>query len=324
MQRPLARRGAFTLIELLVVIAIIAILIALLVPAVQKVREAAARSQCQNNVKQIGLGIHNFHNVYKRMPYAFVSKTELSWHVYILPFIEQDGLYKMIDTTTAGAYTITGRNDPHGLKRVATYLCPAATPQTEKMVLSPSPPHNVNGPDQVPQNTGEAPYTVHYYGMTGPRGTNPQTGQPYPQSSCTHDGTQMALSGMFQPDQFADGKLSSIRLELVTDGTSNTIMLGEMSWDSFQFGTRYRSWLRGGDSAGCFCVGARNATNAINSGMKANLIAQYNEVPMGSMHPGGAIFGLGDGSGRFISESIDMNVYRSLASRNGGEVVGDY
>jgi len=129
---------------------------------------------------------------------------------------------------------------------------------------------------------------------------------------------------MFMPDQFADGKLTSVRLELVTDGTSNTIMLGEMSWDSQQFGTRYRSWLRGGDSGGCFCVGARNATNAINSGMKANLIAQYNEVPMGSMHPGGALFGLGDGSGRFISESIDMNVYRSLASRNGGEVVGDY
>jgi prepilin-type processing-associated H-X9-DG protein len=186
-----------------------------------------------------------------------------------------------------------------------------------------TPPNNVNPPDQVPANTGQAPYTVHYYGLTGPRGTNPVTGTAYPQSRCTHDGTPMATSGMFQPDQFADGKVAPIRLTDVTDGTSNTLMLGEMSWDS-RFGTRYRSWLRGGEAVGCYCVGARNATNAINAAVKAPLIAQYNEVPMGSMHTGGANFALGDGSVRFIRESIDMATYRALASRNGGEVIGDY
>ncbi len=86
----------------------------------------------------------------------------------------------------------------------------------------------------------------------------------------------------------------------------------------------YQSWLRGGEAGGCYCVGARNATNAINAALKAPLIAQYNEVPMGSMHPGRANFALGDASVRFIRESIDMAIYRALASRNGGEVIGDY
>jgi prepilin-type N-terminal cleavage/methylation domain-containing protein len=316
--RFLARRG-FTLIELLVVIAIIAILIALLVPAVQKVREAAARAQCQNNLKQIGLAVHSYHDANRKLPPAFVANVQLSWHVLILPYVEQNTLLRVIDTTTPGDYTILNRNNPNGLRRIGLYLCPSS--QVEKMLLTP--PNNVNPPDLVPANTGEAPYTVHYYGMTGPRGANPVTGTAYPQSHCTHDGTPMAVSGMFQPDQFADGKIGRITLTDVTDGTSNTIMLAEMSWES-PFGTRFRTWLRGGEAGGCYCVGARNATNAINSGIKANLIAQFNEVPMGSMHPGGANFALGDASVRFLQESISITTYRALASRNGGEVVGDY
>jgi prepilin-type N-terminal cleavage/methylation domain-containing protein len=316
--RLLARRG-FTLIELLVVIAIIAILIALLVPAVQKVREAAARAQCQNNLKQIGLAVHSYHDANRKLPPAFVANVQLSWHVLILPYVEQNTLLQVMDTTTPGDYTIVNRNNPNGLRRIGLYLCPSS--QVERMLLTP--PNNVNPPDLVPANTGEAPYTVHYYGMTGPRGANPVTGTAYPQSHCTHDGTPMATSGMFQPDQFADEKIGRITLTDVTDGTSNTIMLAEMSWES-RFGTRFRTWLRGGEAGGCYCVGARNATNAINSGIKANLIAQFNEVPMGSMHPGGANFALGDASVRFIQESISITTYRALASRNGGEVVGDY
>src|SRR5262245_29050578 len=239
-----------------------------------------------NNVKQIGLAVHGYHDANGKLPPASVASVQLSWHVFILPYLEQDNQFRAMDTTTPGSYSTTlNRNNPHGLRRIGNYLCPSSS--VERMILSPSPPHNFNPPDQVPADTGEAPYTVHYYGMTGPRGTNPLTGAAYPQSKCNHDGTPMATSGIFQPDRFADGTTGPINLTDVTDGSSNTIMVGEMSWFSAQFGTRYRSWLRGGEAGGCYCVGARNATNAINSGLKAMLIAQFNEVPMGSMHPGG-------------------------------------
>jgi len=143
------KRRGFTLIELLVVIAIIAILIALLVPAVQKVRDAAARTQCTNNLKQIGLGIHNFEGTFKRLPplYGGIKASVKfpniygSTHVFILSYIEQDNLYKsMVDTNTPANYDPL--NKPGGAlglayqKQIATFSCPADISMNDGLVTT--------------------------------------------------------------------------------------------------------------------------------------------------------------------------------------------
>ncbi|MFO0811458.1 MAG: DUF1559 domain-containing protein [Gemmataceae bacterium] len=320
-----SRRRAFTLIELLVVIAIIAVLIGLLLPAVQKVRDAAARMSCQNKMKQLALAHHNYHDAVGNLVRSATIGNQLSWTVYILPYIEGDNLYKSI-SQAAGAYTDTGKNTPYGLTRVEAFLCPIGLTDREVTTA----PHNVTPAEFIPANTGEGPYTIHYYGFNGPLGTNPTSGQSYPVlvlpngTIPTHENAQLAISGMLLKD-------FTIKLSDVTDGTSNTLLLGEMSWfveksgttSVDTYGTRYRSWLRGSNGDG-FVVSARNVVNGINSIYNVNLTQPFNNIPMGSQHSGGANFAFGDGSVKFIRESIDINTYKALASRNGGETLGDY
>jgi prepilin-type N-terminal cleavage/methylation domain-containing protein len=313
-------RRAFTLIELLVVIAIIAILIALLVPAVQKVREAAARTQCLNNLKQIGLALHGFHDANKGFPKAGEKSSELSWHVFILPFLEQGSLYAKFNFAV-GAFngapnnTGPGKNE-NGLILVNVYQCPSGP--VKKMINAA--PHNVNTPEII---NGEIPYTSHYYGVMGPIGTNPVTGAAYrldTNGQATHGG--FSLQGIFLRDTtttFINGCEVGVKMAHVTDGTSNTLMVGELSWTNEITGTRYRSWVRGCDDSPV-CAGCKNVVNAINSPS----IALFNEIAFGSMHPGGTHFCLADGTVRFVNQSISLSVYRSLASIDGGETVGDF
>ena len=313
------RRSAFTLIELLVVIAIIAILIGLLLPAVQKVREAAARMKCSNNLKQLGIAAHSYHDTYGRLPEAYTAANGLSWHVNVLPFIEQDNLYRLFDLTGSSIlHTAPNRNNPHGLRKIATYQCPSC-PLTEQAFGA---PNNTNGNSDLipPASTGSPAAIPHYYGVNGPRGTNPSSGTAYPTGTSLHEGVPVATSGLFQRD-------TKVSMTGIPDGTSNTMMIAEMAWVSPRFGTRYRTWTRGGEEyAGViagrpsFVVSGRNVTNPINAMFTANLIAPYNDVPFGSMHTGGMNTCFGDGSVRFLKQSISMAEYRALASRDGGEI----
>lgn len=309
------KRKGFTLIELLVVIAIIAILIGLLLPAVQKVREAAARMKCQNNLKQLGLGIHSYHDSYSRFIPAGNTTTWLSWHVGILPYLEQTALFNRVSQAT-GTYLAIGKYDIPVNNKVATFLCPSQM-DAEKMILSPTPPHNANLPEVI---NNQPPYTTHYYGVGGPAGVNPITAGNYIYEVNDPTHGRMGKQGMFQ-------RTDTVKLENITDGTSNTLMVGEMSWSpgiitsSNIAGTRFRGWARGCDNPTAggapVCGGIKTISNAINA--YSNTL--FNEMPFGSQHTGGTNFAMGDASVRFLNASININTYRAAASYNGGEVL---
>jgi prepilin-type N-terminal cleavage/methylation domain-containing protein/prepilin-type processing-associated H-X9-DG protein len=296
------KRIGFTLIELLVVIAIIGILIALLLPAVQKVRDAANRTKCQNNLKQFALAIHAYHDANGMFPQGVPTGLGnfLSFHVHILPYVEQTNLYQRFNFN---ARYDNAANLALGLILVPIYQCPIALRlQTEY------------GTGEW--SGGQPTLTTHYYGVAGPLGTNPQTGQPY-QFRVTNQGNE-ATQGIL-------GMGSKVRLTDVTDGTSNTLMLGEMSWNDANY---YRVWIRGTydddtnpdrDTTCC-----RNVDNPFKS-TAYNGMDNANNVSFGSEHSGGgANFALADGSVRWVSPTISMETYRSVASYNGGEVVSDF
>jgi hypothetical protein len=184
----------------------------------------------------------------------------------------------------------------------------------EKMLTNA--PHNVNTPEII---SGAVPYTTHYYGIMGPMGTNSATGQPYAfdnKEMPTHGG--FSLAGIFMRDTTGGtgtGPDIGFKVAHITDGTSNTLMVGEASWRNDITGTRYRSWARGCDFGTGVCPGTRNVTNGINTPS----ITLFNDIAFGSHHQSGTSFALADGSTRFVLEYIDINVYRSLASRDGSE-----
>jgi prepilin-type N-terminal cleavage/methylation domain-containing protein len=285
---------AFTLIELLVVIAIIAILISLLVPAVQKVREAANKTRCQNNLRQIGLALHNYHNDYGTFPPGgTISGTQgLAFHVLILPYVEQDNLYKQFNLAQAyGSST----NKPLGLIRVPIYHCPSAGQGLQSEA----------GFEAV---NGQQPWAAHYIGNMGP---NDLTGSRYLVTPAPQGG--IALQGVLGYD-------TKFRILDITDGSSTTFLVGEMSTvrpGGLSMGRR--AWTRGcWSGTDLQCTSARNVANAINT-VWYNGSNNFNNVSFGSMHPGGTHWLFGDASVRFMSESTSMAVYLATASRDGGE-----
>ena len=227
---------------------------------------------------------------------------QLSWHVYILPYIEQKSLYANFDLSNSGTYEDTNRLI-YGLDAIPVYLCPASDINKMDTGL------NVNTPDEY---NGQPPYTTHYYGVNGPKGTNTSSGASYAAFSTGDEYGGVATQGVFNRDQ-------DIRMKDIVDGTSNTFAVGEMSWDNTVTGTRYRSWIRGTlpGSSDIWTAGSRNVNVAINTPG----VTLYNDMAFGSFHQGGTNFVMADASVQFISGDISMNVYRALASRNGEEPV---
>jgi prepilin-type N-terminal cleavage/methylation domain-containing protein len=301
------RRSAFTLIELLVVIAIIAILIALLVPAVQKVREAAARTQCTNNLKQIGLAWHMHHDTLKYFPTSgarwwdqangpIPAKREPSplaldlttqmagWTFQILPYIEQTALWQQSPRANNNGTGTANKNSVIDAMPIATYTCPTRGPNLYASAA----------------NGGRVTFRAAYiasYGTAAEGATN-TPGQ-------THNG--------LGTDNF-EGR---VNMAAVSDGTSNTIMAGER----YIAISRYTADDWGGESiTRGFGWGIARRAAALPLPDSSNLFEAANER-FGSAHSAGLHFVMADGTVRFMSYSITLANYRNLSVRNDGNSV---
>lgn len=294
MTRPSSRR-AFTLIELLVVIAIIGILLGLMLPAVQKVRETASRLQCKNNLKQIGLGLHAYHNVYKVFPPGYVSAVASNgsdvgpgwgWAAQLLPYVEQDNLFRDINFKLDIGNAVN------------------AGPRVQSLVLFRCP--SDSAPDVfTAANTGTQVAFSNYIGMFGtPEITdNPGGG-----------------NGVFYRN-------SRIRFGDIRDGTSNTLMVGERhsflaysTWTGAVTGAvvppNHPSSL-GPEGAGVLCLGH---TGPAAEGHTPNNPSNHVD-DFGSFHVHGVNFLFADGSVRNINSSISPAIWGALGTRAGGEYV---
>jgi prepilin-type N-terminal cleavage/methylation domain-containing protein/prepilin-type processing-associated H-X9-DG protein len=317
------RERGFTLIELLVVIAIIAILIGLLLPAVQKVRDAAARSSCQNKIKQLALALHNYHDANSKLPpgcqedvlpnpnpagnTTYIKGT--SWIVFCLPYIEQEALYRQYNFTQAYNSTANGLV---GANVVPTIYCPGG----------PDPKRYLDPNSNVTTNP-----STHYYGVMGPGyPTNPTNitingvSYPYTVGNAGANGAWSA-HGMLSQYRETSGSVSTFRqvkITDVTDGSSNTLMVAEMSMNlPASQSNQYRTWIRGNNGG----AGACKVVNYPINSTFYNGSNNFNAISFGSNHSGGCNFAMGDASVRFLRQSIDLNVYMASSSMNSGEVV---
>ncbi len=297
LSRSRVRRG-FTLIELLVVIAIIGILVALLLPAVQQAREAARRAQCKDNLKQIGLALHNYHDTYSSLPPGWVGvdlPTRQSfvdgmngwgWGSKLLPQLDQTPIYSQIDFQKSLI-------DPVHLEtrklKLAVYRCPSDS-----------------GPEfwTIEDEGGVALSdlaTANYIGVFGTTEIDSCEGLPI--------GTPCVGNGVFFHN-------SSLRLADVRDGLSQTFLIGERKTSSeLKWFSTWAGYVPNGEEAAVRLLGASDHT----PNHPDNHIDDFS-----SHHTGGAHFLLGDGGIRFISANVNLSVYQALTTRASRDVVGDF
>ncbi|MCA9117939.1 MAG: DUF1559 domain-containing protein [Planctomycetaceae bacterium] len=287
----------FTLIELLVVIAIIAILIALLLPAVQQAREAARRTQCRNNLKQLGLALHNYHDSFGGFPagrYRTAGQDYLghSTQTLILPYIDQGPLYNSMNLSTS--FNVAPNFPTAGLNVLPAFLCPS-NPVTEFLNWTSATPDGDSAP-------------THYTGIsdsgTGRRGSLSMV--------------VLSGNGLFFHN-------SSIQIRDIKDGTSNTLAFCEII--SNGPGTfSGAAWMCYGDGMGT-AAGINAAWQSTTGGTFPLAQNHYDGNAFtgpASYHEGGSHFLMADGAVRFLSENMSQVTLTSLTTRAGNEVVGEF
>lgn len=342
MSKPVIRRRAFTLIELLVVIAIIAILIALLLPAVQQAREAARRTQCKNNLKQLGIALHNYHDVYGQFaigtgipntaqcrllnggdnrchPWRPGIYNTGSHLVKLLPFMELDSLYDKIDFSgDVRDWFFNADGRAYRNIEIPSFLCPS-----DRIYVRPGRGHRNYGFSGGFQQTSDRGRCGNIYNM---RTIAPTIGMDWRQGRAGHGSSNNpdAISGMFGRYVWA------ARIADVSDGTSNTIMAGEVRPDctDHQAGGWYdANYVSAGFTTAPINFPTCRGENPYqgNGGTSCNNWSTW-QVSMGfkSRHPGGAQFTLADGSVRFISENVDYATYQRLGNRRDGQPVKNF
>jgi prepilin-type N-terminal cleavage/methylation domain-containing protein/prepilin-type processing-associated H-X9-DG protein len=307
----LNRRRGFTLIELLVVIAIIAVLIGLLLPAVQKVREAANRMSCQNNLKQMGLGLHQYHDANQHLPWGYNNGTPAmfcytGWQLQLLPFTEQSALWNQsFAWLSANPYNTDTDQFPAASFQQKIYICPSNTRPTSVTY--------------TPQQPPVVYELTSYMGCTGNNGSNNTTG-----------------NGIL----FCN---SAVKMVQITDGTSNTIAVGErpcspdlsFGWGFAPYGfgygdgdtllganDQYEAGAQGDVSTNVgFHAPLYPSSYSTNSNPGGGEASDLDSAHFWSFHTSGANFLFIDGSVHFMQYSTTSTVFSALCSRNGGEVV---
>ena len=337
----------FTLIELLVVIAIIAVLIALLLPAVQSAREAARRAQCVNNLKQIGLGLHNYISAIGVFPPGYVSSidptvldacnqdaenansvdlgTGWAWGSMILPYMEQTPVYNAINFNLSVAFAA---NNTSSLTTLSVYLCPSDPGPATIPVYSDPPDPNKPGSFSA-SNIVDNLSRGNYVGMYG-------VGEICAQSNAK-DAPNNGVGSSNGPLGMHSGifyRNSRVSLADITDGTSNTIAAGERS-HNLSYVTWVARSIRGWIGTTSVVSGGTDTFNpspeeawvqilgpvGLSDGNRTINNPQAHVEDYWSRHPGGANFLFADGSVHFLKSTINPTAWRSLATRNLGEIV---
>lgn len=311
----------FTLIELLVVIAIIAVLIALLLPAVQQAREAARRTQCKNNLKQIGLALHNYSGTFGMFSPAkifnssqsqcqgWIYGNSMSWRVMILPYNDNAPLYNQINFSE---WLECRTTNPSSIPRstvISAYYCPSDP--SEKL------------------NSGQA--GTNYPGLVADgRNANNLPAAPNPPAQNTCGGPGNTYHG----DNSGALGFRGVTIAQIADGTSNSVLVGEVfRGKSFynlcaaadQTGLRCHRWYE--ESGWCGADTSRPPNHALRDEVDwtdENTNGQSGSRPVSSAHTGGAQVLMADGAVRFVSNSIDVLAWRAAGSRNGNDITIDF